>query len=63
MGLEISDMVAFFARGKAETIRTEAENAWLEGKDAKDNPYRDKEVFYGNYYLWNKYWIECNKYG
>lgn len=44
--------------GKFEQIKIEAENAWLDGKDADANPYQKGTVQNS---CWYSQWLSCNK--
>jgi hypothetical protein len=45
--------------GKSErTIAIEAENAWLDGKNADANPYPKDS---GQHFEWYRFWYQCNK--
>ena len=59
--LKVDDLLALFAYNKWDAIRTEAENAWLEGANADANPYNQKTDFL-KWSVWNKRWCDCNKY-
>ena len=54
-----AELAFLFSRNEWEQIKTEAENAWLEGKDANANPY---PVNSNKHLIWHRAWHQCNLY-
>lgn len=63
-GLSVEDAMFLFGwekgkrYGKFTQIRIQAENAWLDGKDADANPFQKGTVEHGE---WHGQWYQCNK--
>lgn len=61
---DVDDLMALFGFEKYKkysrftAIRLDAENAWLEGKDADTNPHKTQSL---EYWTWNETWKVCNK--
>jgi hypothetical protein len=62
-GHTIEDLMFLFGKkknerhGKFDMIRTEAENAWMENKDAIANPYAKGTIEHN---VWHEQWYKCN---
>ncbi len=44
---------------KEDSVKIEAENAWLEGHDANKNPYPPSSDYHR---IWYQTWRDCNLY-
>jgi len=56
--VQSDDLSFLFGRGRFEQVRIEAENSWLEGKDADANPYKQGTQKHD---IWYSQWLQCNK--